>query len=334
MLSVGVAMFISSAQAISAPDFSSEASRREYWSVQLENDVFAHSGDRYYTHGTQVSRMTLGHAPPWLEDIATLFPAFQRDGVINGVNYSIGQKIFTPDNTDATELVVNDRPYAGYLYFSAALLSRVPSHANVDTGNLLEFTVGVVGPSALAEEVNTGYHDLAGLDISRGWDNQLSNEPAVGISYSRFWRQIQPLSGALQYGMTPHVNMALGNVYSYAATGAMFRLGTHLDNDLAPPNIGPGFPGLSLFRSNQQSNWYLFAGMEGRAVARNIFLDGNSFRDSHSVDKKPLVGDFQFGFVFQVGNIRFSLSEMIRTKEYEEQQDKTKFGAINISFLM
>lgn len=27
---------------------------------------------------------------------------------------------------------------------------------------------------------------------------------------------------------------------------------------------------------------------EGRAVARNIFLDGNTFQDSRSVDKEPL----------------------------------------------
>ena len=312
----------------------SEAIDREYWGIQLENDFFARSGDRYYTHGTQVSRMLMGEPPQWIQDTATLFPAFKSDGVINGVNYTIGQKIFTPDNTGATDLVINDRPYAGYLYISATLLSRISTQDNIDTGNLLEFTLGIVGPSALAEEAQTGYHDLIGIDSPNGWDNQLSNEPGVGLSYARFWRHITPLNSSLQYGMTPHVSVALGNVYTYAASGVMFRTGTHLYNDLAPPNIRPGFPGLAFFRTSKQNSWYLFAGAEGRAVARNIFLDGNTFSDSHSVDKKPLVGDLQYGFVFQTGNMRFSISNMIRTKEYENQKDKTHFGAINLSFLI
>lgn len=32
---------------------------------------------------------------------------------------------------------------------------------------------------------------------------------------------------------------------------------------------------------------YVFAGAEGRGVASNIFLDGNTFEDSHTVDREP-----------------------------------------------
>jgi len=262
-----------------------DAITEEYWSIQFENDFFARSGDRYYTHGTEVSRTVMGQPPQWLEDIATFFPLFESDAALKGVNYSIGQKIFTPDDTKATELVVNDRPYAGYLYFSAAMLSRVSRINNVDTGNLMEFTLGLVGPGSQGENVQSGYHDLIGIDRVNGWDNQLKDELGFGLSYTRFWRYIKP-SDSLDYGMTPHVNLVLGTIYTYAASGVMFRFGTHLNNDLSPPNIRPGFPGLSLFKPNRQSSWYLFAGIEGRAVARNIFLDGNTFKDSHSVDKK------------------------------------------------
>jgi len=317
----------------SAYDVAMDSVKEEYWSIQLENDFFARSGDRYYTHGTEISRTLIGDRARWLEDVATFLWAFDTDGKVNGVNYRIGQKIFTPDNTEATALIVNDRPYAGYLYVSAAMLSSVSSDNNIDTGNLVEVTLGVVGPSALGEEVQSGFHDLIGIDKANGWDNQLHDELALGVSYTRFWKQVKPI-GSLSYGMTPHINLVIGNVYTYAATGVMFRFGTHLNNDLAPPNIRPGFPGLSLFKPSQQNNWYLFAGIEGRAIARNIFLDGNTFSDSHSVDKKSLVADFQYGFVFQTGGMRFSISNMIRSKEFEGQQDETKFGAVNISFAL
>ena len=213
------------------------------------------------------------------------------------------------------------------------MLSRVSKNGDITIGNLMGVTFSVVGPSALGQETQTGYHDLIGIDSPNGWNNQLNDELGFGLSYTRFWRYIKP-SESLDYGITPHVNIELGNIYAYAATGAMFRLGTYLNNDLSPPNIRPGFPGLSLFRPHQKISWYIFSGLEGRAVARNIFLDGNTFTDSHSVDKNYWVGDFQYGFVLQTKNIRFSVSNMIRSKEFKTQKDNTKFGAVNISFLL
>lgn len=328
-----LALFVSTVRVANSFDGGMKTIKEEYWSIQLENDFFSQSGDRYYTHGTELSRTLMGHREQWLEDLASFLWVFDTDGEFNGVNYRLGQKIFTPDNTEATSLVVDDRPYAGYLYLSAAMLSSVSRDNNIDIGNLIEFTLGIVGPSAQAEETQTGFHNLVGIASPKGWDNQLNDELAIGISYSRFWRKVNPV-GSFDYGMTPHINLALGNVYTYAAAGVMFRFGTHLDGDLAPPNIRPGFPGLSLFRSRNQNRWYFFAGIEGRAVARNIFLDGNSFTDSHSVDKELLVGDLQYGIVYQAGSLRFSISNMIRTKEYKTQKDETNFGAINISYAL
>ncbi len=77
--------------------------------------------------------------------------------------------------------------------------------------------------------------------------------------------------------------------------------------------------------------WYLFAGVEGRAIAHNIFLDGNTFRDSRSVDKKPLVGDLQFGLVLDWSDIRFSYTHILRTREFRTQEKFDGFGALSVS---
>ncbi len=306
--------------------------KEEYWSVQLENDLFAQSGDRYYTHGTELSR-TLVKAPPlWLEDVVALFQVFESDGSFQAINYRIGQKIFTPDDLSATTLIEDDRPYAGYLYFNVGLLSKISTQGRRDAGNLLEFTVGVVGPASGAQKAQSIIHSLTGSEEPNGWKYQLDNEPVLGLSYVRFLRSITPLYKGLEYGVRPHLNVALGNAYSYLSIGLMNRFGTYLVNDLAPPNIRPGFPGLSLFRIGKRNNWYLFSGVEGRLVARNIFLDGNSFKDSHRVDRELFVLEAQFGAAFQVGGVRLSVSYMIRSKEFEEQKKHESFGAFNLSF--
>lgn len=69
-------------------------------------------------------------------------------------------------------------------------------------------------------------------------------------------------------------------------------------------------------------------------MARDIFLDGNTFRDSHSVDKEPLVADIQFGLAIHVGRMRIALSNIWRSREFEDQDERSQFGAINLSFLL
>jgi len=64
-------------------------------------------------------------------------------------------------------------------------------------------------------------------------------------------------------------------------------------------------------------------------MARNIFLDGNTFRDCHSVDKKEFVTDLQLGVAWHFKDMRISFVQMFRSREFEGQPDPTQHGAIN-----
>ena len=72
-------------------------------------------------------------------------------------------------------------------------------------------------------------------------------------------------------------------------------------------------------------------GNVGRAVARNIFLDGNTFADSDSVDKIPFVADLNAGLAITYGRVRTSYAIVYRTKEFHEQDsDGDVFGTITL----
>jgi hypothetical protein len=60
--------------------------------------------------------------------------------------------------------------------------------------------------------------------------------------------------------------------------------------------------------------WHLFAGANLEGIARNIFLDGNTWKDSHSVDKKPLVADFSVGFAFSFETVKITYRTLFRTR--------------------
>ena len=77
----------------------------------------------------------------------------------------------------------------------------------------------------------------------------------------------------------------------------------------------------------------LFAGVEGRAVAHNVFLDGNLLTTSPSVKKNVLVGDAVAGLeIFNRVGSRIAVSATYRSKEYATQVSPHIFGSLDASF--
>lgn len=311
------------------PPATADSPQTGFWSLQLENDVWGSEDDRFYTHGTEISFTVAGQSR-LAEKIAGSLP-FYRQGDVGIYGLGLGQKIFTPEDIKQRELIETDRPYAGWLFLSAGMAHRFEDRGDTDAFNALVLAFGVVGPLSLAEQTQTGFHRLIDATIPRGWDNQLRNEPGLDVTYLYKRRHLFGMDGPRQFELSYHGGLTLGNVYTYAAAGAMARWGSRLKNDIGPPTISPGFPGVPAFRPNPEFNWYLFAGVEERAVARNIFLDGNTFKDSHSVDKKPFVTDVQFGVAFHYRGVRFSFAQLFRSKEFDGQPEPTQYGALNVT---
>lgn len=75
---------------------------------------------------------------------------------------------------------------------------------------------------------------------------------------------------------------------------------------------------------------HVFARGEGRAVRRDIFLDGNTFADSHSVEKKNFVGDLSAGVSVNYRNTKLAYAFVYRTKEFSGQDDGQVFGSLTL----
>jgi hypothetical protein len=302
--------------------------------AKFENDMFGGGTDRHFTHGTGISCLT---SPiHWIVKAAEKLPWFTFEKSQGGTtdlqargSLSLGQNIYTPEDITREELIKGDRPYGGWLYAGFGLVANQGSRRF----DKIELTLGVIGPWSLAETVQVNWHSLFGLREPRGWDNQLNNEAAVNLFYEQAWRfDRRGFISGLDYDILPHFGGALGNVFIYPAAGITLRVGSDLQDDFGPPRIRPSLPGGGIFRTRTGFNWYLFAGVEGRVVLRNIFLDGNTFSDSHSVDKKILVGDLQTGIALQYKRLRVAYTQIFRTKEYDAQDRPDCFGALSISY--
>lgn len=139
--------------------------------------------------------------------------------------------------------------------------------------------------------------------------------------------------GDFRLRVEPNINLALGNVYTYAGTGASVTFGPYTERlQDTPPRVQPAMAGTGFFDTpDNELSWYLFAGVDGRAMARNIFLDGNSFRDSNSVDKKYFIGDANVGAAITYDDYRLSYTLNYRTREFRRQDDPSVFGSVTLT---
>lgn len=310
--------------------------KKSFVTLTLENDMFGSGSDQNYTNGLRIGWFDLKSKPPgWNDDLQRYLP-FLKTNETTSTFYSLGQNMYTPEAVESSQQDPNDRPWAGFLYGSVGMASLIGEHVDE-----YEVTLGIVGPWALGEKAQKEVHNLVDSTNPNGWDNQLKNEPGVMLSWQRRWPGYfeMPLDDeGLSFGFTPHAGFTVGNVYTYANAGGAFVLSSHearwVDKPFQPR---PAMPGTGFFvpalkEEGSRYEWELFAGGEVRAIAQNIFLDGNTFRDSHSVDKRYFVADISAGASLIYDHVRVSYVSVYRTREFKGQDEPSVFGGISVGF--
>ncbi|MCW8126191.1 lipid A deacylase LpxR family protein [Microbulbifer halophilus] len=328
-----VALSVSDAKADSAePDSSLQAV-----TLRIDNDLFAGS-DRGYSNGVEVGflsqtvdhfrdrRLSAGYrllnrATTWLQPRG--FSAYN-------MAVSVGHGIFTPGDWRQEELVEDDRPYAGLLVFGADYNGR--------RGNRMRTTgidLGIVGPSAQAEPLQKAVHSLAGSERFRGWDNQLSDEVVFRIrsQWLRRYRLSPSPRENWQSDLILHGGGSIGNLETSANAGVEWRFGPQL-----PDNFGsaPLLP-VALNSAPQRSRGYSpkwqvhgFVIADLRLVAHRITFEGNTWKDSHSVDRKPFVADLGLGIAATYGKWQLAFARYLRSRKFSGQSKLPQLGSLTV----
>ena len=287
------------------------------WSTTVENDKWGRGSDSNYTHGTRITYST-EESPRWLSRIAGRLGC-QRCTKPTLTEYEFGQEIYTPYGIYLPGPIEHDRPYAGWAYAKATLVAEHPTrNPRLSEFSRMGFQVGIVGPASLAEEAQKLLHKVSGLDAPLGWDHQLENEPGLVFSYSEGVRYgLSSDHGTrLRHVISPYVTGAIGNVSTYVGIGTEFT--SHL---MSANN-----------KRNADEGWQFFANIEGRAVVRNLFLDGNTWSSSHSVEKKPLVAVATVGLQYRTERFGFRFARLFRSKEFEGQTLPSEYGSLTFWF--
>lgn len=328
-------------------DASAIESVRERWMLNLffENDLFSRT-DQQYTNGIRASWVSPDidsfiedeSLPGWMRHanryLSPLDPVSQKHQgeVSRRMIFSLGQKMFTPDDRDRTTVDPFDRPYAGWLYVGMGYHTR-----SLDKLNSFEVNLGIVGPAALAKQAQDLVHDIRNIDRFNGWDNQLRNELGLQFVYEHKNRVMRyALGNGWQHDMIVHAGGNLGNVATHLNAGGQYRIGRNLPADFGTSALRPGGDNSVPvpFNGNGHSAWGVhgFASLDGRWVLHNIFLDGNTFRSSHSVEKRALSGDLSIGIATHFDRWKISYANIWRAKQFKTQNGIHSYGSLGISY--
>ena len=324
----------------------------ESWTftVRFENDLF-NSTDRFYTNGIKLNwispeldwfeDLNWMQQPGTFQDIAreifSLLPYHHDESRQGNFALSIGQMMYTPNDTSASELIPTDRPYAGWLYGSMAFHSK-----NYRVLDSFEIQAGFTGKWSLAKQAQDLVHSVRGIPKANGWTNQIKTEPGLVLVYDHKYRLVPHLKLAGRWGADAIINAGgtVGNISTYVNGGIEIRAGWDLPADFGSALIRPGGDTNAPVDTNdvryrddfRSFSAHLFAATTARFVVRDIFLDGNTFRHSHDVDKNTVVADLVIGISAVYGKFKLSYAHVIRTKEFNGEPGGHDFGSISLSF--
>jgi lipid A 3-O-deacylase len=292
-------------------------------SLVSDNDAFdfwiprSRRPDHDYTNGVGV-RLEVDGAPLWGRALAHRLAACgasAADERCTRTTVTLGQKMYTPGVLDL-EPVPGERPYAGWLYGEVAAAVQGPRGERE-----LAVQLGVTGPPSLAGALQTTWHHLAGFYPPRGWDQQLPFEPAFLVRYGQ---------RALAAEASRHGVRIFELVPGWAAEAGTLRLAAE-GQLTARAGFAVPHPWAHDAAAGPVSI-YLLAGLQGDAVARDLFLDGDLWHATPHAERRPLVWERSLGAAARYRSLTLEYRAVTRGREYQAQPEPHTWGSFTLAW--
>lgn len=302
-----------------------KAADDNWFTVIWENDFIA-DDDSGYTNGIAVSwgkqPFAAGDHPNLFEWVA-LLPGFDAGRQFT-LSWRVAQAMFTPDNIEATELALDDRPYAGLLLGSM----HVQAFDEVESIRYWG-TLGVVGPASGAEHVQKFIHEVIGTNTPNGWQYQLDNELVFMLS-GEYLRRLQygQFDQGLEWDLIGLAGVDVGVLHSEAGAGVGMRLGRALGYSFRAASLVPG-RNINPLSGSLHSEWHVFFNVYGRYVANDLPIEGNWRRESHGVTLTHEQLLYSLGGAYNATGWGFAGSIQESSRTFEERHENTLFATFS-----
>lgn len=302
-----------------------QAKESSWLAVTLDNDILV-GQDNGYTNGVFFSWFDIGDQkdrfmPGWLA--APLSWSLDVESAKTTLQaYALGQIMVTPEDITIENPPINDLPYSGSLLFNYTFITMAGAYAD-SVGTV----VGVVGPSSGAEATQKWVHDRFDADDPEGWDTQLDDEIVFQLSRARLWRTWSASDDRMDLLILGEAGV--GTLSSFIASGMLFRFGSDLSRSFATPLL---INSRSANPAAIEGGWYLFAGLRFEYVFNLIYTDGNTYRDSRSIDYDRSQVGITTGVAYSWENVSVTFALYDSNLTDDLARDITRFGTLTIGW--
>lgn len=295
----------------------------------MDNDIFM-ANDSGYSNGFYFSWIEVGSGdellqPGMLNTPLSLLLA-ESTPLATVVTGTIGQAIITPEDITVEDPGDNQVPYSGLLFYNS---SYVEIHE--DYADRTSTSIGVIGPASGAEYMQKFVHEITGSDEPLGWDTQLQDELVFRFSGGRTWRSW--ISADNNYDLLTSVEAGLGTISSNLLGGLIFRYGNGLRESYASHLLGSSKTTNPIAT---KTGWYTYVDIKVGYTFNQIFTDGNTYRDSRSIDyeKKTIGLGFGFAYAWQNLSLTFAINDanLKQGRSNGNLRELTQYGTLTFAW--
>jgi hypothetical protein len=280
-----------------------------YFRFHYDNDFFT-AEDLYYTQG-----YTFELVKPWLEknpvNIVLLNPAKS----VTKYGLAFEQTGFTPSDITASEILYGDRPFAATIAIKSFSISTDTINKSQLTSSI---TLGMIGPAAFGNEIQTGIHKWIDDDIPQGWKYQINNDMIIDCELV-YEKQLLAFNN---FTLGSYTKVRMGTLNTNASAGLTIKLGI-IDDAFSAAN-------------KKNFSVYLYAQPVATIVGYDASLQGGLFNTSSpytipASDIERAVLQNHFGLIVKYRGLYLEYSRAVITREFKTGHSH-KWGGFRVGF--
>lgn len=283
-----------------------------YFRFHYDNDYFTKT-DEYYSQGITLEYVhpAIGHFP-----LAKLLYTPFKTPSQYGITFNLFG--FTPTSIASDEILYGDRPFNANIALSFfAVQPDVVNKQQIASS----LTLGVMGPAALGEQIQTNIHRWLKNPLPHGWQHQIKNDAIVNYQL-HFEKQL--LSAGSAFLMNATSELRLGTLNNKINAGINFMTGKFNKR-------------YSVSVNNKRKAEYYFYG-QGRLnlIGYDAGMQGGLFnrKSAYTIAAKDISRTtFQAdaGVVVHIGKLLLSYTQSFLSKEFRTGKTH-RWGGVSIGF--
>lgn len=271
-----------------------------YFRLDYDNDYFTKM-DHYYTQGIH-----LEYVAPQLRKFPLMKLLVRSSGSMYKYGLAIDHAGYTPTSINADYILQGDRPYAATLTLNTFVIGNDTLRNRRISAAL---TLGVIGPAAFGNQMQTGIHEWLNNPLPMGWQFQIANDIII------------------DYRINYEKRIANAGNFLQLSVGGDLRVGTVNQKLRIGPTILTGafndpYRYYTTRRSGKHLQYYFFGHPFVQLVGYDATLQGGIFNRKSpytiaGANINRLVYGADAGITFSTHGFYFSYVQSIITKEFK-----------------